>query len=68
MKLQEIMIPPLMSSTLSGEDILGNSKQANSGKTQNTTGKGSAAAQAGRPAKEESAKSDKTIKNQESMN
>jgi hypothetical protein len=55
------MIPPLMSSTLSGEDILGNSKQANSGKTQNTTGKDNAAAQAGRPAKEESAKSDKTI-------
>ena len=68
LKLQEIMIPPLMSSTLSGEDILGNSKQANSGKTQNTTGKDNAAAQAGRPAKEESAKSDKTIKNQESMN
>ena len=28
LKLSEIMIPPLMSSTLNGEDILGTKKQA----------------------------------------
>ena len=32
--LSEIMIPPLMSSTLSGEDILGASNKSNSNNTQ----------------------------------
>jgi len=35
--LSEIMIPPLMSSTLSGEDILGKNSKTGSNKTQNTT-------------------------------
>jgi hypothetical protein len=61
------MIPPLMSSTLSGDDILGKKDQGTTTKNQNTAGK-VAAASPGRPAKEESAKSDKTLKNQESMN
>ena len=37
LNLSSIMIPPLMSSTLSSEDILGKSNSSNSSKTQNTT-------------------------------
>ena len=49
--LSEIMIPPLMSSTLSGEDILGARKSA----TTDESSKG------GRPEKAETEKSEKTI-------
>ena len=63
LKLSEIMIPPLMSSTLNGDDILGNKKQATTTKTQTTTETKSA----GRPEKADSQKSEKTIKNKESM-
>ena len=70
--LSEIMIPPLMSSTLSSEDILGKKDQNGQSKTQNNSGKPSAAGQqssgqAGRPEKADSEKSEKTIKNRESM-
>ena len=61
--LSEIMIPPLMSSTLSGEDILGNKTQSNTSKTQKTS-----EANSGRPKKEEGQLSEKTIQNKESMN
>lgn len=61
--LSEVMIPPLMSSTLSGEDILGNKSQSSSSKNQDTSDTNS-----GRPKKEESQLSDKTIRNKESMN
>ena len=54
--LSEIMIPPLMSSTLSSEDVLGRSS-SNKG-TKET----------GRPQKEDDQKAEKTIQNQESMN
>ena len=57
--LPEIMIPPLMSSTMSSEDIL-------SKKTTDTNK--SSGNQAGRPQKAEDEKSEKTIQNQESMN
>ena len=50
--LSEIMIPPLMSSTLSGEDILNRSDSE----------------QQGRPEKADDQKSEKTIQNKESMN
>ena len=63
--LSEIMIPPLMSSTLSGEDILGKNNQNSSSKTQNT--QKSSNQNAGRPEKAESEKSEKTIQNKESM-
>ena len=63
--LSEIMIPPLMSSTMSSEDILGKSKQTNSGNNQNTTG--TTSKEAGRPEKSDDEKSEKTIQNQESM-
>lgn len=63
--LSEIMIPPLMSSTLNGEDILGKKEQSNTNKNNKTTvstenNKG------GRPEKADDQKSDKTIANIES--
>ena len=57
--LSEIMIPPLMSSTLSSQDILGN---------KGTTQTDSSSGEAGRPEKADSEKSTKTIQNKESMN
>ena len=75
--LSEIMIPPLMSSTMRGEDILGSkdgSKTAsnNKGAGQASTKDKAAAAgattkAAGRPEKPDDQKSDKTIQNKESM-
>lgn len=58
--LSEIMIPPLMSSTLTAEDVqnLGNSNKTNTNENQNSSG---------RPSKEEGELSDKTIQNKESM-
>ena len=68
LKLSEIMIPPLMSSTLSGEDILGAKNQSDNNKSQNNSGsnasKTAAAAEsktAGRPEKADDQKSEKTI-------
>lgn len=71
--LSEIMIPPLMSSTLSSEDILGKSGQGTQTKTQsNSSGSSTSKTvgsekSAGRPEKADSEKSEKTIKNKESM-
>ena len=71
MKLQEIMIPPLMSSTLNGQDILPGNKEGENAQS----GANKAAAQQvktaaedkkmGRPEKENEQKSDKTIANRE---
>lgn len=66
LQLSQIMIPPLMSSTLNGEDILGNKNSNNSVKTQNTSSDTSG--EAGRPEKSDDQKSAKTIANRESMN
>ena len=66
LKLSEIMIPPLMSSTLNGEDVLGNKNSNNSTKNQNTQSNSSG--EAGRPEKSDDEKSSKTIANLESMN
>ena len=60
--LSEIMIPPLMSSTMSSEDVLGNKNKSNNNNTQNT-GQGTS----GRPEKSDDQKSEKTIQNKESM-
>lgn len=60
--LSEIMIPPLMSSTLNGEDILGKKDQNSSNASQNNTG----TKEAGRPEKPDDQKSEKTIANRES--
>jgi hypothetical protein len=62
--LSEIMIPPLMSSTMSSEDILGKKQQSNSGNTQNSV----EGTTSGRPEKSDDQKSEKTIQNKESMN
>lgn len=64
--LSEIMIPPLSSNTMSGQDLLGKNNQKNdqkSQKEQTTEEKNN-----GRPEKEDSQKSDKTMANRESMN
>ena len=61
LNLSAIMIPPLMSSTMSGEDILGKKNQANNSNSQNSS------EGAGRPEKPDDQKSEKTIKNKESM-
>ena len=66
MKLSEIMIPPLMSSTMNMEDLKGKTnetKQQNSQKKIEQTSGNSA----GRPEKSDGEKSDKTIQNIESM-
>ena len=71
--LSEIMIPPLMSSTMGSEDILGLKGSSNNNKTQNNSGSsGSGTAkvsngEAGRPEKPDDQKSEKTIQNKESM-
>lgn len=69
LKLYEIMIPPLMSSTISGETIL-NAKNGLD-KTGNSTSKNSQNSMEtktnGRPEKPDSEKSDKTIANLESL-
>lgn len=73
--LSEVMIPPLMSSTLNGQDILGGNNQNNDNKTQKSTEKSASATktvktetkQAGRPEKADDQKSEKTIQNKESM-
>ena len=68
--LSEIMIPPLMSSTLSSEDILGKKDSNTSSNSQNKseTKKVSDSEKAvGRPEKADDQKSQKTIQNKESM-
>ena len=62
--LSEVMIPPLMSSTMSSEDVLGKKGESNTKKTQNTQTNDNAG---GRPEKPDDQKSDKTIANRESM-
>lgn len=61
LELPQIMIPPLMSSTMNGEDILGTKNKTNISKTQNSS------EGAGRPTKPDDQKSDKTIQNLESQ-
>ena len=69
--LSEIMIPPLMSSTLSSEDILGKKDSGETSKSQNNSGTKKTATgekAVGRPEKTDDQKSEKTIQNKESMN
>ena len=61
--LSEIMIPPLMSSTLNAQDVLGNKGQGNSVKKQSSSDTSSTG---GRPEKPDNQKSEKTIQNKES--
>ena len=61
--LTEIMIPPLMSSTMSSEDILGKSQESSNSNSQDSTENNS-----GRPTLPDDEKSEKTIQNLESSN
>ena len=61
--LPMLMIPPLMSSTMNGQDILGTREQAKQSKSQNN----SEGNTGGRPEKPDDQKSEKTIANRESM-
>lgn len=72
--LSEIMIPPLSSNTMSGQDILGKNDNSQNGKSQNKTGNKQLTkkatqetGEAGRPEKPDDEKSQKTIANRESM-
>ena len=65
--LSEIMIPPLMSSTLNMEDLKGKTDQAQNQNTQKKIAGQSSDKQAGRPEKPDDQKSEKTIQNKESM-
>ena len=71
LKLSEIMIPPLMSSTLNGEDILGKRDSNGTSNSQNNSGTkkttSAESKQVGRPEKADDQKSEKTIQNKESM-
>lgn len=76
--LSEVMIPPLMSSVMSSEQVLGNKGQNNNGNSQTKVEGGSSTTKgttkvvatetkkAGRPEKAEGQKSEKTIQNEES--
>ena len=66
LKLQEIMIPPLMSSTLNGKDVLPGSKEGANAQSQVNKAM-SGDKKTGRPEKSNDQKSDKTIANRESM-
>lgn len=71
--LYDIMIPPLMSSTMSSTDILGQKSTNASSSNSNTSAASSSTSTsgsengAGRPEKKDSEKSEKTIRNRESM-
>lgn len=70
MNLSELMIPPLMSSTMNMQDLKGgsgSSGSSNSQKPSGSSGSAGGAAKAGRPEKPNDQKSEKTIKNKESM-
>ena len=64
LSLSSLMIPPMMSSTIGSEDIQALGKK---GKNDNASQPNSTGGTAGRPKKEESELTDKTIANQESM-
>ena len=68
MNLSELMIPPLMSSTMNMQDLKGDSGSGNSSNSQkSSSSSGSSSGSAGRPEKPDDQKSEKTIKNKESM-
>lgn len=68
LKLHEIMIPPLMSSTMSSESVLGAKDQEKTTNPQKKKEDNSGEKkEAGRPEKSDDQKSEKTIQNKESM-
>ena len=68
MNLSELMIPPLMSSTMNMQDLKGGSgSTSSSGSQKPSSSSGSSSGSVGRPEKPNDQKSEKTIKNKESM-
>ena len=68
--LSEIMIPPMMSSTMSGSVVKKDQNDQNNSQnkqTSSSTTKVTEQKQSGRPEKSDEEKSDKTIANRESM-
>ena len=65
--LSEIMIPPLMSSTMNLQDLKGKTEQTQTNKSQTKVAEIKEEKSAGRPEKPDDQKSDKTIQNKESM-
>lgn len=69
--LSAIMIPPLMSSTLSGEDLMGIQQRQKNGESSTTNSQQKQqnldSKESGRPEKADDEKSEKTIQNRESM-
>ena len=66
LKLHEIMIPPMLSSTMNSDVVLGKTGNSEGSKNQKAI-EGEEKSSGGRPEKEDSQKSDKTIANKESM-
>ena len=66
LKLHEIMIPPMLSSTMNSDVILGKTGNSEGSKSQKAI-EGEEKSSGGRPEKEDNQKSDKTIANKESM-
>lgn len=69
LELSSIMVPPLMSSTLNGEDLLKNKGESNLESTNKnqTSSETKTSSSVGRPSKDESELAEKTIQNRESM-
>ena len=65
--LSALMLPPLMSSTLSGEDLMGIQQQSKDKSGKSTNQNIDSNKEAGRPEKADDEKSEKTIMNKESM-
>lgn len=66
LKLHEIMIPPMLSSTMNSDVVLGKTGNSEGSKNQKAI-EGEEKSSGGRPEKEDNQKSDKTIANKESM-
>lgn len=64
LNLSEIMVPPLSTNTMSSSTVLGKNEKSSATKTQSNTEEEKTA---GRPEKADDQKSEKTIKNKESM-
>ena len=67
LSLSEIMVPPLMSSTMKMDDLKGKSGGTSTNKTQTKTAGQAVDKKAGRPEKDDAQKSEKTIQNKEAM-
>ena len=68
LNMNEFMVPPALSSTMSGSNNSDNSNKSNTGKNDKSIEAQVSSGEAGRPAKPDDEKSDKTIQNIESQN